>query len=135
MTSRFSLFTRLRNLGKKSRETSSAKPAPRQADDEKLNAPGRFRAVEVKPGEPCCVAAQAQVGVRHLARVKPPKLPLEACTRMDACYCKFLHHEDRRRAAPRRAWAIVDTKIGNEMLLKQRGPGQVRKSRGRRKDD
>jgi hypothetical protein len=93
-----------------------------------------FRAVEICPGDPCCQAVHSMVGKRHLSRENPPKLPLPECTRMDQCACRFLHHNDRR-AGQRRVWAIIDTRVGQEMLAKQRPVGQVRRSRGRRKDD
>ncbi len=81
------------------------------------------------------MAAQAEVGVRHLVRAKPPKLPLQSCTQMDSCDCRFQHHEDRRVGPRRRGWAIVETKIGHELLTKQRPPDKIRRTRGRRKDD
>lgn len=103
-------------------------PAPKKATPP-------FHAVEVKPGRNSCLAANAMVGQRHLSREKPPKLPLLECNRMDTCDCRFQHHDDRRIGPRRRGWAIIETKMGHELLMQQRPPDKIRRTRGRRKDD
>ena len=140
MTPKTSWFMRLRTLGKKSKSIFTRPQGRPQVGrptkvDDKPAAPVSFRAVEVKPGRNCCLAATAMVGRRHLMREKPLKLPLLDCNRMDSCDCKFQHHADRRAGPRRRGWAIVETKIGHELLMQQRPPDKIRRTRGRRKSD
>jgi hypothetical protein len=109
-----------------------SKPAPQPTAKPAANP---YHAVEIKPGTACCLAVQALAGKRHLSSEKPPKLPVQECTRMEACLCRYLHHPDRRVGPRRRGWEIVETRLGQKLLEQQRPPAQIRRSRGRRKDD
>jgi len=119
---KFPPFRRTRTSG-----TPKPVPAPKPQNP--------YRALEVKPGAPCCSAAHCLVGKRHLASEAPKKLPIPDCTRMDECACRFLHHEDRRIGPRRRDWDVIETKLGHELWSRHRPPEQVRRSRGRRKGD
>ncbi|MEY4762449.1 MAG: hypothetical protein RLZZ200_2305 [Pseudomonadota bacterium] len=94
-----------------------------------------YRAVEVVPGRTACEEAKAIRGVRHLARISPPIVPLRNCTQSDQCSCRFEHHSDRRGAQRRRNWDIIETRMGRDLLVQERGADRIRKSRGRRKTD
>jgi hypothetical protein len=53
-------------------------------------------AAVVTQGDQCCEAAAAIAGQRFLT-AETPMLPLEGCTRMDACQCKYQKYSDRRQ--------------------------------------
>ncbi len=73
----------------------------------------------------CCQAAANIAGKRYLM-AEVPMLPLDGCTRVDACPCKYQKFSDRRQE-DRRA-------MGNGSGAKD-GPEQRSNSRGRRKYD
>ncbi len=73
----------------------------------------------------CCQAAATIAGKRYLM-AEVPMLPLDGCTRVDACPCKYQKFSDRRQE-DRRA-------MGNGSGAKD-GTEQRSNSRGRRKYD
>ena len=76
--------------------------------------------VAIKPGNPCCDAAQKLRGKRFLSRDAPP-LPLRDCG-AEKCACTYQHFDDRRSGIDRR-------RVGSHPANERRG------SRGRREDD
>lgn len=82
-------------------------------------------AVVTKDNE-CCEAAAKISGIRYLT-AEVPMLPLEGCTRMDACPCKYQKFSDRRQE-DRRA-------MGNGTGPKNGGSEQRSNGRGRREYD
>jgi hypothetical protein len=85
----------LRGLfGTTPREHPAKKPTP-VARPKRSNTGGDFRAVSLAPGIRCCAAAKHATGRRVLMR-EAPRLPLEACTMLTNCSCKFRKDVDRR---------------------------------------
>ena len=60
-----------------------------------------YHAVSIKFGETACDAARAMSGRRFLSNAAP-RLPLPDCDASE-CYCKFVHHSDRRSGKDRRS--------------------------------
>jgi hypothetical protein len=54
-----------------------------------------FRAVSVCPGTLSCASVKKLADMRFLAR-NAPMLPLQTCTRSQACTCRFRKYTDRR---------------------------------------
>lgn len=61
----------------------------------------RYRAVKIKPCEQACQAALQCSPIIFLSG-QAPKLPLNACDRMNNCDCQFRHYADRRQQEDRR---------------------------------
>jgi len=61
---------------------------------------GRFHALSIRAGRNACAAAREVHGQRFLAK-EAPELPLPGCDRRH-CYCRFVHHRDRRSGDDRR---------------------------------
>lgn len=80
--------------------------------------------VITKEGE-CCEAAATIAGKRYLM-AEVPMLPMEGCSRVDACPCKYQKFSDRRQEDRRAMGNGTGPKNGAE----QRG-----NSRGRRQYD
>ncbi len=66
----------------------------------KHSTPREFQAVEVRPGSRACQSARNQRQTRYLSTSAPP-LPLPGCD-VEACHCRYMKYEDRRRADDRR---------------------------------
>ncbi len=54
-----------------------------------------FHGIAVEPGAHACPAARRIAGIRYLSD-EAPRLPLEACNRLDGCRCVYRHFSDRR---------------------------------------
>ncbi|MFO1466213.1 MAG: hypothetical protein U1F35_07230 [Steroidobacteraceae bacterium] len=61
----------------------------------------RWHAVSVIADGSACQAALALVDTRFLS-AEAPRLPLDGCTKVGGCRCRYRHYPDRR-VGPRRA--------------------------------
>lgn len=77
-----------------------AEPIDPMADTQDSN-DLRYRAVKIKPCEQACQAALQCSPIIFLSG-QAPKLPLNACDRMNNCDCQFQHYADRRQQDDRR---------------------------------
>ena len=80
------------------RQSQKTERTPRAASRPQNTA---YHAVSIKLGERACEAAQAMSGRRFLSSAAP-RLPLADCDAAQ-CYCRFMHHNDRRRGKDRRS--------------------------------
>lgn len=80
------------------RQSQKKEQAPKAASRPQNTA---YHAVSIKLGEQACQAAQAMSGRRFLSSAAP-RLPLSDCDAAQ-CYCRFMHHDDRRRRMDRRS--------------------------------
>ena len=79
-------------------------------------------AVVPKAGQ-CCEAA-ASIASQRFLMAEVPMLPLDACTRVDACACKYQKFDDRRQD-DRRA---LSTGFGSMNAQEQRDMTHGRRS-------
>lgn len=61
-----------------------------------------FHGIAIEPGECACNAALALKGQRFLSE-EAPRVPLEACDRLEQCRCVYRHFTDRRTELRREA--------------------------------
>ena len=78
--------------------------------------------VVIRDGE-CCEAAANIAGKRYLT-AEVPMLPLEGCTRADACPCKYQKFSDRRQEDRRALGSGTGPKNGPEQRSNGRGRRQ-----------
>lgn len=86
-------------------------------------------AAVVTQEDQCCEAAASVAGQRFLT-AEVPMLPLEGCTRVDACSCKYQKFSDRRQDDRR----SLGSAMGNAVGAKD-GAEQRTTDRGRRSND
>jgi hypothetical protein len=87
-----------------------------------------YHGVSIKAGPGCHQTAQKYGSRRFLAGEVPP-LPAPTCS-VEACECRYVHHEDRRDKYDRRQSDIWDASARLAM-----GGGDRRGSQGRRATD
>jgi len=80
--------------------TADAPPAGDVFPDTNPDGSGRFHALSIRSGRNACAAAREIHGQRFLAK-EAPELPLAGCDRRH-CYCRTVHHRDRRSGDDRR---------------------------------
>ena len=93
---------------------------------------GDFRASRIVPGDNACHAAEDLQDELFLdGEHNTPKLPLEECTNISACDCKYDHHGDRRGDEDDRRLHTLQT----ELYPVAEGTEKRRQKRGRRATD
>lgn len=80
-------------------------------------------AAVVTQEEQCCQAAATIAGQRFLM-AEVPMLPLDGCTRVDACPCKYQKFSDRRQEDRRAMGTGSGAKDGTEQRDNVRGRRQ-----------
>ena len=117
------------NSKRKQRRTRTAKTvtAKQSAEPAKM----AYAANAIIPGPNACEAASALEGERFLSK-DSPILPLDTCTDVANCECKYQHFEDRRtNDGDRRAPGALIT----QLYAQGDDKPERRDKRGRRKSD
>lgn len=103
------------------------KPKDRRRGAVDPRASSKFHAVSIKFLGGACEAVKKLEGKRFLSSAAPT-LPLPDCD-VDACKCRFIHHQDRRAGEDRRSGYRGKLPGGTD------GVAVERRKRGDRRDD
>jgi hypothetical protein len=79
-------------------KSSPPHPSAKTGD---VKSPTQWHAVSIVWLRYGCEAVRMLGGQRFLA-AEAPRLPLAGCSAVEACQCKYKHHEDRRGSTRRR---------------------------------
>jgi hypothetical protein len=55
----------------------------------------KYQAISINPCSHACTAVHILKDLRYLCN-EAPRLPINMCTNIEKCTCKYTHHEDRR---------------------------------------
>lgn len=89
----------------------------------------RFQATKIVPGDDACLAAQDLQGTFFLKNeVNTPTLPLQECTQLSNCHCKYDHRDDRRSDEDRRTFST----LRSTLYLNTEADEKRSRKRGRR---
>ena len=83
---------------------SASQPELRSKKQKPAAMPGKrrnFKAASIHPGEVCCQEVTRRANERFLLD-EVPRLPLEACDKVNECSCTYRNHADRRSGEDRR---------------------------------
>lgn len=87
----------------------------------------RFHCVSIHFSSSKACPAVERIAERRFLSMEAPRLPLDECSNIQDCRCRYQHHDDRR-SQPRR-----DADVG--LPTGSHASGERRRGRGRREED